>query len=574
MSLNITSYDPSVLKQSLIEFIQSKNEFSEFNYDGSAINTIIDLLVRNTHYIAYMANMASTESFLDSAVLRSNIVSHAQKLSYVPKSRTATTVKVALEVIPPALGPEFIITCEKGSSFINTIAGVSYNFTNTSNVSLTKTASGTYVANNVELKQGQLSSQRFLYQRELGKIEIQNKDIDTATLKIMVKDSQTAITSTEFLLVTDITDVSAESRVFYLSENSRGYYQVEFGKDVLGFEPLDGSVIEVEYILVEPEHANGIKELFGASPIGNYSNVVVDVETEGYGGAERASNAFIKFIAPKIYETQNRAVKAQDYASLVMRDFSFIKSAIAWGGEENEPPYYGRVFISTIPQEGFIVADSIKSIIVEKMKSYSLMTTEVVDISYLGLNLKVNILYHKNKTSDTFEQLSTKVVAVVDQYTEEIREFDRWYNNSQLISKLQQALPVVYSVEVDKTCFIDVEASVNTTIRYEETFANQILPGSFLLKDIILDVLASSQKIYDDGLGNLVKEVTIGTITSKTNIGTINYTTGQFSFTLTVLSPKVLRITAVPVNDNFYTKRNFIVNIDEVSVGLLDNRGN
>ena len=157
---DVVSYDPQELKRNLIEFLQANPDFADFNYEGSAINTIVDLLVRNTHYIGYMSNMVATESFLDSAQQRSNVVSHAQKLSYIPKSRTAATAIVDVEVIPAGTPSEFNLTCNKGSTFIKTVGNVSYTFTNRHEFTLTRTSAGRFVARDVELKQGVLIRQR------------------------------------------------------------------------------------------------------------------------------------------------------------------------------------------------------------------------------------------------------------------------------------------------------------------------------------------------------------------------------------------------------------------------------
>lgn len=575
MSINVTSYDPDQLKQSLVDFIQSKPDFADFNYEGSALNTVIDILVRNTHYIAYMANMVATESFLDSAQLRANVVSHAQKLSYTPRSRTATTVVADITVNPSVTVDAPSLLCTKGSAFINTIGNVSYSFTNASDVTLLKKAGNQFVATDVELKQGQLLRQKFIYSSTNGFLEIPNKNIDTSTIRVFVKDSPLSTEVIEFKKLENIVDVSSTSAVYFLSENTTGFYEIEFGKNTLGVDPLDGSLIEVEYIVVENNHANDIKTLIAASTIGNFSNITVNVTTQGYGGAERNSIDFIKFIAPKIYETQNRAVRDKDYVTLMLRDFPFIKSAIAWGGEKNVPPYFGRVFLCAIPQDGFIIADTVKKIIQNSISKYAVtsITTEVLDAEYLGLNLDVGVLIDFNSTTDNFQQTITKVNDVINAYNvSNLKTFDFWYNNSLLIQKIQQDVPAVYSVEINKTAFYKTPIKTNVKTKYEVQTLNGIVPNSLTTSTVSMDITASSCKIYDDGLGLIKSDIVKAGVTTTKIIGAINYETGHLYFDELLLNTGDLVIKVTPSTENFYTERNYVVYIDEVEIKELTNR--
>lgn len=563
MSLNITSYDPLQLKQSLVDFLKTKPEFVDFNYEGSALLTIIDLLVRNTHYIAYMANMVATESFLDSAQLRANIVSHAQKLSYTPKSRTAATMVVDLTAIPFNTATEPTIVCDKYSPFINTVDGVSYSFVTLDDVTLVKDLDQKYKATNVTLKQGVPNSQKFLYNG--SKIEIQNKNIDTSTLKVYVRPSSLSSSRVEYGLANNITALNKTSTVYFLSENSRGFYEIEFGKGVLGAEPDVNAVVEIDYIVVDTEHANGLASIVAATPIGPYSNILVTVKVPAYGGAEQASNDTIKFMAPKLYEAQERAVKESDFVVLAKRDFPFIKSAIVWGGERNDPPYYGRVFMSIVPQDGYSVADSVKTVISNQMRNYSLLVTEVVDVHYIGCNLNVGVLYNENNTSKTFEQLKTAIASACVSYGQYIKEFDRWLNNTEINSRLQAVDSAIVTVEIDKELYVDIPAVTNTAHNYNVPFLNKLKPLSVVVTGFKLNMLSSTETIKDDGNGVLVATTSFGTM----NVGTVNYDTGLVTFNITTLasgSSTQLRVTSIPFHDNVYTDRNYVIHVDKLSI--------
>lgn len=570
----ITSYDPQELKQSLIAYIQSKPDFADFNYEGSTLNTVIDLLVRNTHYIAYMANMVSSESFLDSAQLRANVVSHAQKLSYTPKSRTASTIVADIEVIPAVAPAEFSLVCDKGSVFLSTVGNVTYSFTNTSEATLLKNIDGRFIATDIELKQGQLRSQRFLYSTGTRTLNVINSDIDTATVRVFVNNPTTG-EITEFTRVENIVDVKSDSAVFYLFENTLGTYDIQFGHDVLGAEPVDQSVITIEYVGVEKEHANGLATLIAGTPIQGYSNIAVTVKSAAYGGAEKSDIDFIKFIAPKIWETQNRAVRDKDYVAIMLREFTFIKSAIAWGGETNVPPYYGRVFLCAIPQDGFVIAETVKKSVERRITDFSVasITPEVVDAAYIGLQLDIGILYNASATTNTFAQTVAAVKSTVESYNDKnLRLFDMWYNNSELSRQISTANPAIYSIEIQKNAFIDIPMNRNVMKQYIAEFMNTIEPSSLVVSAVNFDINATSQKVFDDGEGKIIKQIVKNGITTNEVIGSVNYETGYVEFNAILLDAGTLRMTVTPVASNFYTERNYVTYIDSINVDLLTTR--
>lgn len=576
MGLNLTSYDPADIKSSLIAYMKTKPNFADFDYEGGAINTIIDLLVRNTNFIAQMANMTATESFLDSALLRSNVVSHAQKLSYIPKSRTASSVVVDITVTPASPATDSSIVCEKGSVFINTIGNIHYTFTNTNSAVLVRGADGKFVARGVELKQGYLQNQRFLYSLNTKKIEVLNTDIDTSTLRVFVMSSSFGASRTEYSKVDDVTELTSNSPVFFLTENTNGFYNIEFGKNVIGMEPEADSTVEIEYISVAKEHANGISSLIAASSIEGYSNITVDVTTNGYGGAEKNGIDYIKFIAPKIYAAQNRAVREEDYAAIMMKEFPFIKSAIAWGGERNVPKYYGRVFLCAIPKDGFTIAKPVKDIIEKRMRQFSVTTisSEVVDSKYIGLRLDIGVMFNANTTNDTFTQTTNKLNEIIMKYNDDfLMTFEFWYNNSQLSSLIMDQTPAVSSLEINKVAFVKSAVKTNKMSKYTIEFLNTIEKGSVSVSNVSLDINATIQMIKDDSDGKMVSIITKNGVESTTAIGTVNYETGEVVFDAMLLSDGFIETSVTPSTDNFYTDRNYVVFIDTSNIySIIDKK--
>ena len=570
----ITSYDPDAIKSALIAFMQTKPDFVDFNYEGSAINTIIDLLVRNTHYLAFLANMTANESFLSTAQIRSNVVSHAQKLSYVPKSRTASNIVASLTVKPAAPSPKNNVTMSKGSTFINTIDGVQYSFVSPEDYVLFKDVAGNFVIENAVLKQGQLITQKYSY----GGLPVQiaNKNVDTSTIKMYVRSSSTA-ERFEFTKAEDITQPAINERVFFLSENTSGYYEFEFGKNILGEEPITGAVIDIEYVAVAPTHANGLGTLIAASTIGGFSNIEVTVTTQAYGGSEKDDIERIRFIAPRIYKSQNRAVTESDFVGIVLRDFPFIKSAICWGGEKNVPPHYGRVYLSMIPVDGYEIVDSVKRSIESQVQKYTIMATPfVVDAHYIWLDLSIEYIFNDTKTTDTYQTIEAKIASVVNQFVDRnLTQFEFWYNNSEL-SDLITDIQGVESVQIRKTSFIEFDAMKGKKTKYAFSFENVITPGTFILKNYVLDISTTADVIADDGLGNLVRTFTKLGVVSKETVGTIDYSTGDVTFNVQFLSatPATLKAQVTPSLDNFYTERNNVVSINSSVINRTTKKRN
>lgn len=573
--LNITSYDPVDLKASLIEFMSSTPEFKDYEYrEGSTLNTILDILVRNTHYISYQANMNATESFLDSAQLRTSIVSHAQKLSYFPKSRTATTVNVSIQVTPSDINNDSSIRVDKGSVFLHRAGNTLYSFTNTDDIILNRVGGGMFSITNTELKQGTLLTRNYFYDRNIQSVELLYPNMDTSTLRVFVSNG-TAGVRTEYTLVKDITDVKPGSYVFYLSENHNGNYEIEFGKGVLGNEPSDMAQITIEFVNTEPQHANGLTELFAAKPINGYSNIQVDVVGEGFGGAERATLDSIKFLAPRLYAAQNRAVIESDYQSIILREFPFIKAVRVWGGEKNDPPYYGRVMIAAIPQEGYIISDSVKRVIETSISKFNVtgIRPMLVDSTFIGLDLYIKYLYDNKATTATNEQIRTTITNTVNVYNEQrLGLFDFWYNNSELIRSIYD-IPAITSVEIDKVLYVEVPVTLNVKRKYEFNFSNKIIPNTLAIRgELVFDLVATSTKVRDDGSGKVWLDITKYDITNSLEVGTIDYETGKVELDLLILSSDSDRI-VVEVkteDDNVYTSNNQVVEIEGIFVSPLD----
>jgi hypothetical protein len=562
--LNVTSLDTEDLKQSLISFVQEKPEFSDIDYEGSAINTIVDLLVYNTSFTSYQANMVANESFLDTAQIRRNVVSHAQKLSYVPKSTTASRLICDIEVIPvQKTNIPTSIVMDAGTQFIASSDNVSFTFINNAAYVLSySNVSQSYKAFNVDLYQGQRITERYTYASE--SINLSNTNADTATMLINVN-------STPYKKATSIDEFSNIALVYFLGENQYTQPVIEFGKNILGLEPSDGDIVTITYIATEQDNANGLTNLVPASTISGYSNIVTTVTTAAYGGSEREDIDSIRFQAPKIYQAQDRALTDTDYIPILKTRFPFIRSAIAWGGETNIPPAYGTVFISILSDSGQITT-SVKQQMVSFLstKNVGSVTPTIVEPDIFHANLNIIFSYDNRRTNLSFSSLVAAIKNVVTEYNEEISDFGLFLNPSELISRIKM-ISGITSVDINKLVYKDVNVLNFENPLYSVNFKNEIHVGSLAIDGFSVANNSTETKVYDDKLGNVfLSYVDSSSITRVSNIGTIDYKTGEVEFALNIIDgTESLRVFVRPLQDNFYVNQNQIISIDQTDIELI-----
>lgn len=565
--LETTNFDHEEIKASLIEFLKSTNEFDDFNYEGSAINTIVDLLTRNTTYAAYMANMLANESFIDSAQLRGNVVSHAQKLSYTPRSYIAARTKGTVEITPVDYSdiPE-TIEMPQGTVFLSSSNGQTYSFV-TNDTYILEFNGTSYEGSDIEIFQGQRLTNSFIYNGQ--PIEIPNSLIDTSTLSVTVtEDGETTIYSK----ATSLKELSSDATVYFLSENNSGQFQIDFGRDIIGNDPLINSVINITYILTEEEHANGLNTFISASTVSGYSNITFTADDPAWGGSDRETIEDIRFIAPKFYQAQDRALNSTDYIPIIKAEFPFIRSVIVWGGEENDPPRYGQVFMSFISDEGRFLTESIKDAIVDHLQDYNVgsVTPEIVDPIGIGINLNIEFSYDSKLTNKTFNQLSSQIHQLVNDYNEsEINEFGKFFNDAYLINQIMKLRGLV-SANIMTTVYREFGVLRFVDPIYEINFDNPIKPGSISMSGFEVDPNGLNHCLIDDEEGTLFVEYELRGATQRLNVGTVDYETGEIEFVVNMLQDaNTVTLYANPAEENFYIKQNKYLFIDEVDFDLM-----
>lgn len=445
-NLRVSELDFDSIKNNMKDFLRNQSEFQDYDFEGSAMSILLDVLAYNTHYMGFHLNMVANEMFLDTAQLRNSVISHAKLLGYTPRSTTGSTAYVDIQVTPPAGNNQGTLTLSKNTPFISeAIDGVNYNFVTLESYTATKSSSNTFVFSDIVLKEGEPITYVFTQDQSnpRQRFPIASGTIDTDTISVVVQVSQGNTTQQVYTLADDLTELGANSYVYFLDESENGSYTVYFGDGTIGKQLSNGNILQISYLDTNGDAGNKANVFTSANPIGGFTNVAISTVTKSAGGSPKESIEDIRFRAPIYYTTQNRAVTKNDYSLLLKRDYPNIDSISIWGGEEYEPPQYGKVFIAMKPAEGYVFTEQEKLSIINDIiatRSVLTVTPEIVDPDYLFLKLVVKIYYDPKKTTRTPEELKAAVRTSILAYRDETLES---FNSVFRASKLHYALDSV-----------------------------------------------------------------------------------------------------------------------------------
>ena len=453
--LNVTELDFDSIKTSLRTFLRQQTEFQDYDFEGAGLSVLLDILAYNTHYNAYYLNMIANEAFLDSASLRNSVVSHAKRVGYTPRSVRAPRAIVTVNVATSSANAGSL-TIPSGYAFSSSqLDGVSYNFvTIESNTTTTKVANN-FIFTNVPIYQGQLASYSYTNSFSTNPKQIftiPDANIDTTTLKVSVSQSSSNTETAVYDLSTNALTVDSNSEVYYLQEGKGGEYEIYFGDDVLGKKIPDGGIISVEYLITDSAASNKANSFVSSVSIGGFSTIYVNSILAAAGGTQRESVDSIKFAAPLSLLSQNRAVTKNDYIKLILQNYPSFEAVNVWGGEENDPPVYGKVFISAKPKLGFEVSDTEKDFVkntILKPISVLTITPEIVDIDYNYLKIEANVFYNKSKMSLNDSELKAALKTVIQNYTDtNLNQFNSYFRFSGLETTIDDFNRAIISNEV------------------------------------------------------------------------------------------------------------------------------
>jgi len=529
--LRITELDFDTIKTNLKNYLQSQSEFTDYDFDGAGLSYLLDILAYNTHYQAYYLNMVANESFMDTAITRDSVVSNAKNLGYVPKSRSATKAQVTITIDTGNTTPDQL-TLPRGTVFLsNLIDGKAYNFITIEDIVISK-SNTSFIFDTVDIYEGNITSTTFV-QNNLSNpkqiFTLPDSNIDTSTLLVTVTDVSSNTASEVYTLVTDATELSTTSPVYYLQEGLGGLYQIYFGGDNVGKSIPDGSTVSVSYLVTNAYAADSASSFVGMSPIGIYPSYTVTTVTNAAGGAEKESLDSIKQSAPLSFASQNRLITTNDYKALLQQQYPQASSVSVWGGQEQTPKVYGKVFASIKPKTGYYLSETEKQRIIDDIitpKSILSVKTEIIDPSYTYLKLQIDVRYDKNKTNLAVDTIKNSIRLVVLNYKlTNLDKFDGQFNTSSLVEGILAIDKSIVACDINVRLSKKVEPTLNVNRSYTIDFKNKLLRGS-------IDSQLQSDEFYVLDAGNTQRTVNLEEVPqSYTGIETITVTNPGYNYT-------------------------------------------
>lgn len=457
-ALRITELDFLSIKENLKQYLRSQSEFQDFDFEGSGMSVLLDVLAYNTHYMGYYLNMVGNEMFLDSAQLRNSIISHAKLMNYVPGSAQGALSRININVTPSNTEDANTnsLTLEKYTRLLGQdLDGINYPFVTLYSNTISKTGQS-FNFSNVYVKQGEVSTLQYLVDatNTNRKFEIPSQNVDITSVVVTVQESSSNTDVKLYTQATDLTEVTANSMVYWLEENDTQTYTFYFGDDYLGKKPKDGNIVACTYLDNVGSISNNITGFTFVEPIGGeYSdNVNITSAVSSYGGIDKETVEQVKFRAPYFYTTQNRAVTQNDYETLILKDYNYIDSVSVWGGEDNDPIVYGKVFISLKTSGNFELTnfekERIKEDLIQK-RNVLTVTPEIVDPDYVFIIVKGNVTYNSQLTSlDSGALLSLVKASITDYSDKELNSFSSTFRKSKLQHYIENCDPSITGSDI------------------------------------------------------------------------------------------------------------------------------
>ena len=578
--LQVTELDFDLIKDNLKTYMKNQNEFTDYNFEGSGMSQIIDLLAYNTHYLAMNANFAMNEAFLDSATLRSSVVSHAKKLGYTPRSARAPVAYIDIVLNSST---SLSATLAKGTRFTTKIDGSTFGFVNNTALSITP-SNGVMRFINVPIYEGTLITSR--YTVDLNNIEqkfmVSDERADTTTLSVSVQNSTSDTTTTTYTLATDITQVTSGAKVYFLQENGSGKFEVYFGDGVVGSAISNGNIVQLQYVVTNKTKANGAN-LFSTTSIDGETDVTVASLIAARGGAEPETISSIKFNAPLDYASQGRAVTTQDYKTILPTVYAGTKAVQVWGGEDNDPPIYGQVFLSVRTQSGVDLTQAQKNSIAVDLKKYNVASIRptFVNPEVTKLKLKVNFKFDSKTTTKSVGDLETLIRTTITNYnSNDLQNFDVVFRHSKLSGLIDSTDTSILSNTTRITLNKIVTPVLNTITQYVINFNNplynphadhnKVMGGITSSTGFTISTNTNTLYLDDDGSGNIRTYYLVGGTTRTyvdSTAGTIDYTTGKIVLTDLIITGTTstdgkISIDILPASNDIVSVRNQLLEID------------
>lgn len=588
--VQISNLDFADIKTALKEYLRSQAEFTDFDFEGSTWSNLLDVLAYNTYYTAFNTNMVVNETFLESATLRDNVVALAKQLGYRPKSTTAPKAVLNFRAIFPNTAPNEIIL-KRGTGFTATYDTTTYNYVAVEDIKV-QVVSGTATFTETPIYEGNFVTDTYIVNASSStKYVIKNPSADITTVRVRVFASQQATAGKVFTRADSILDITGSSDVYYIEEIEDEQYQVYFGDGVLGASLEAGNQVEITYLSTTGPESNGARTftfngvLEDPQGSSNYNFTIdytssLDLLEVANGGAEIESLKKIKFNAPKLFGTQNRAVTAADYGAIVRELYPAVADIITFGGEEDSPPEYGRVKIAIKPSNGLRISSRTKQEIITKLKPYMVasITPVIIDPSVLYVELTSKVNYSKSVTNQTNAEIKSKVISGLEKYIadSDTEKFNGKFRYSKFVGVIDDADRSITSNNTTIKIRKDFYPQINSSFFYELCYQNAF--DNTCDEDVIVQSTGfkiSEYPLYtvylEDRFGKMVlyreDSITGEKIVLNDSVGTVDYTKGEIKlYDLTIIQGSFfdnrIEVRSIPLNNDVNAVREVFLDVD------------
>lgn len=548
----ITELDFDDIKDNLKQFLKNYRDkdnnlvFTDYDFEASSLSILLDVLAYNTHYNAYHASMVANELFLDSAVKRESVVSIAKHLGYTPRSVKSARAIVSFSISNP-LGSPATLTLPRFTPFTTFIDSKNYTFVNLDNITISRDESG-YNFNNITIVEGEPLS--YTYRVDLSgpseKYSIPNKNVDITTLRVRVQNSYTDTTSFTYTQATSLDNLTPDSKIYFLEENPSGFYEIYFGDGTLGKKLDSGNLVSIEYLVSSGSVCNVSSEILQQFTLGsqiggvNLSSSIFAIQNST-GGSDADNIEEIRFKAPKFFSSFDRAVTASDYKSIIEMSYPLVESIAVWGGEDNDPPMYGKIMISLKPYDGYIVSEDVKRSILQTLSDKKVLsiTPEIIDPSYLYAVLNISISHNQKTSKYTSEEIRNLAnLIVVNYFKTDLQKF----NKSFIYSKLSRLIDSIDSEIIGNNISYKLQKRIIPIVGENSgfsgysaiKFSNRLISGTIHSTNFFYRVEGEYKTVYMTDVlteNDTSSIILIDYFTNKTveTIGTVNYQTGIIS---------------------------------------------
>ena len=586
-SISLTQLDFNEYKASLKAYLTEQEEFKDYDFDGSNLSVLLDVLSYNTYQNAFYMNMVSNEMFLDSARLRDSVISHAKELNYLPRSFTSAKADIQLIITPTDPNKNSIVV-PKGTGFISRVDDYTYTFTTSENIVITNKVDGSFVSDTITVYEGNYLSDTYAVNYNNPLIfKINNKNVDVSSVVVTVlEDNGSAVL--EYSRATSLFGYDETSKVFFIQPGVGDLYEIVFGDGVVGRKPKNNSVIIIEYRISNGELPNGAFRFINSGRIDNEANIAINTISSAADGAVAEDLNSIKFNAPRAFTTQERAITAEDYQNLLKANYPEINTVTAYGGEDATPPQYGRIFVSVDLTD----VDGLPKIKEDEyrrfLRSRSSVAMEPIFISpdYTYLNVTGTVKYNINRTGLNPEDIRTYVIDTILNYAStNLNSFTKTFRYSKLVQAIDATDASIVSNETDVNLVKYITPNLNVSFNLTVDFKCPLTHEVPLLGDEhpIIDIhgVASTPFTYtgiqncvleDNGDGIMRIVTPTGTSHKKVvDVGTVDYDTGVVRLNNLIIENYTgtsLKIYAVPRSRDITAIQNVILNIIEPDVNI------